>query len=54
MRDGIYLFTGPNMYRMEKQLRAWQENFSEKYGAEQCIVYTPDSITLPHLKDALQ
>lgn len=39
---------------MEKQLRAWQENFSEKYGAEQCIVYTPDSITLPHLKDALQ
>ncbi len=54
MREWLYLFTGPDSFFLAQELQKRQQWFTEKYGKEQCITYTSDTISLNSIQEALQ
>ncbi len=54
MQQGLFLFTWPDGYFLDVELKKRQQWFAEKYGKENCIMYSTDTITLQSIQEALQ
>lgn len=54
MHAGLFLFTWPDGYFLDVELKKRQASFIEKFWKENCLTYTSDNIQLASLQEALQ
>ena len=54
MQEWLFLFTWPDWYYLSQELRKWQWSFWEKFGNENCLVFTNDTISLQAIQESLQ
>lgn len=54
MREGLYLFTGPDWYFLSKEIEKRQKNFTEKFWKENCLTFSTNNISLQAIQESLQ
>lgn len=54
MQQGLFLFTGPDGYFLDIELKKRQQNFAEKFWKDNILVFTEDTITVEALQEWLQ
>lgn len=54
MQEWLYLFTWPDWYYLSQELHKRQGSFSDKFGKENCLVFTNDTISPQAIQESLQ